>query len=84
MVDYVDLFWGRCVTVWHCKSLLGTGGRVCSCRVWCCRSLLGTMLKIMTVHISTEDGVVGYGAVYLYWGRCGRIPDCRYLLGTVQ
>ena len=42
------------------------------------------MLKRMTLHISTGDGVVGYGAVYLYWGRCGRIPDCRYLLGTVQ
>ena len=27
---------------------------------------------IMTLHISTGDGVVGYVAVDLYWGRCGR------------
>ena len=52
--------------------------------VWCCRSLLGPMLRRMTLHISTGDGVVGYGAVYLYWRRCCRIPDCIYLLGTVQ
>ena len=35
-------------------------------RVWCCRSLLGMMLKKMTLNISTGDGVVVYGAVYLY------------------
>ena len=34
-------------------------------RVWCCRSLLGKMLKRMTLYISTGDGVVEYGAVYL-------------------
>ena len=26
----------------------------------------------MALYISTVDGVVGYVAVYLYWGRCGR------------
>ena len=52
-------------------------------------SLLGTMLKRMTLHISTGDDVVGYGAVYLYWRRCGKIEEyggiwcCRSLLGTV-
>ena len=30
------------------------------------------------------SGVEGYGVVYLYWRRCGRIPYCRSLLGTVQ
>ena len=49
------------------------------------------MLKIMTLHISTGDGVVGYGArdgvvgyvaVDLYWGRCGREWGDRSLLGT--
>ena len=35
-------------------------------RVWWFRSLLGTMLKRMTLYISTGDGMVGYGAVYLY------------------
>ena len=29
------------------------------------------------------DGVVDYGAVDLYWGRCGRIWRCGSLLGTV-
>ena len=50
------------------------------------------MLKRMTLHISTGDGVVGYGAVDsvvgygavdLYWGRCGRVCRCRSLLGTL-
>ena len=41
----------------------------------------GTMLKRMTLYIPTGDGVVGYGAVYLYWRRCGRLPHCRILLG---
>ena len=52
-------------------------------RVLCCRSLLGTMVKKMTLYISTGDGVVGYGAEYL-WRRCGSLPHCRSLLGTVQ
>ena len=39
------------------------------------------MLKIMTLHISTGDGVVGYGAVYLYWRRCGRIWCFRLYWG---
>ena len=38
------------------------------------------MLKRLTHDISTGDGVVGYGVVYLYWRRCGRIPYCRSLL----
>ena len=41
----------------------------------------GMMLKRMTLYIPTGDGVVGYGAVYLYWRRCGRLPHCRILLG---
>ena len=41
----------------------------------------GAMLKKMTLYIPTGDGVVGYGAVYLYWRRCGRLPHCRILLG---
>ena len=40
------------------------------------------MLKRMTLYISTGDGVVGYGAVYLSWGRCGRKWGDKYLLGT--
>ena len=36
-----------------------------NCGVWCCRTLLETMLKGMTLHISTGDAVVGFGAVYL-------------------
>ena len=36
------------------------------------------------LYISTGDGVLGYDAVYLYWRRCGRIPLCRSLLGTVR
>ena len=43
-------------------------------RVRFCRSLLGTRLKRMTLYISSGDGVVGYGAVYLYWRRCGTLP----------
>ena len=27
--------------------------------------------------------MVGYGAVDLYWGRCGRVCRCRSLLGTL-
>ena len=38
-------------------------------------------LKRMTLYIPTWDGVVVYGAVYLYWRRCGRLPHCRILLG---
>ena len=34
------------------------------------------MLKRMSLYISTGDGVVGYGAVYLYWRRCGTLPHC--------
>ena len=39
-------------------------------------------MKRMTLLISTGDGVVGYGAVDLYWGRCGREWGERSLLGT--
>ena len=74
----VDLYWGRCGREWGDRSLLGRNGRVL-----CCRSLLGTMLKKMTLYISTGDGVVGFGAEYL-WRRCGTLPHCRALLGTVQ
>ena len=28
-------------------------------------------MKRITLLISTGDGVVGYGAVFLYWRRCG-------------
>ena len=49
-----------------------------------CRFLLGTMLQRMILYISTWEGVVGYDAVYLYLRRCGRLPQCRSLLGTVQ
>ena len=42
------------------------------------------LLKRMTLYISTGDGVVGHGAVYLYCRRCGTLPNCRSLLGTVQ
>ena len=31
----------------------------------------------MVLWISTGDGVVGYGAVDPYWGRCGRVCRCR-------
>ena len=56
-------------------------------RVWCCISL-------MTVYISTVDGVEGYVAVDLYWGRICRVVlfcmstrnveicSCRSPLGT--
>ena len=36
----------------------------------------------MALYIFTGDGVVGYIAVDLYWGRCGRKLDERSLLGT--
>ena len=36
----------------------------------------------MALYILTGDGVVGYIAVDLYWGRCGRKLDERSLLGT--
>ena len=42
-------------------------------RVWCCISLLGTILVRMTLYISTGDGVEGYIAVDLYWGRICRV-----------
>ena len=29
------------------------------------------------------DGVIGYGAVDLYWGRNGRVCCCRSLLGMM-
>ena len=32
--------------------------------------------------ISTGDGVVGYGAADIYWGRCGREWGDRSLLGA--
>ena len=37
----------------------------------------------MALYISTGDGVVGYVAVDLYLGRCGRVWCCRSLLGTM-
>ena len=36
----------------------------------------------MALYIFTGDGVVGYIAVDLYWGRCGRKLDEISLLGT--
>ena len=36
----------------------------------------------MAQWIFTGDGVVGYVAVDLYWGRCGRECGDRSLLGT--
>ena len=35
------------------------------------------------MKISTGDGVVGYVAGDLYWGRIGRVVRFRCLLGTV-
>ena len=37
----------------------------------------------MTLHISTGDAVVGFGAVYLYWRRCGTV-DGRIEYGAVD
>ena len=37
----------------------------------------------MVVYIPTGDVVVGYVAVDLYWGRCGRVWRCISLLETV-
>ena len=80
MVGYVavDLSWGRCGRKWGDRYLLGT-------------ELKSMVLLIPTgdddeendTVISTRDGVVGYGAVCLYWRRCGRLPQCRSLLGTL-
>ena len=80
MVGYVavDLSWRRCGRTWGDRSLLGT-------------ELKGMVLLIPTgdddeendTVISTGGGVVGYGAVCLYWRRCGRQPQCRSLLGTL-
>ena len=72
MVDYrnVDLFWdvvvgnGAIDLYWE-----RNGG------IWCSTSLLARMLKRMTLHISTRDGVVGL--------RCGRVSRFRSLLGTL-
>ena len=35
------------------------------------------------IFISTGDGMVDYGAVYLNWDRCGRVWHCKSLLGKV-
>ena len=35
------------------------------------------------LYISTEDGVVGYVAEDLYWGRIGRVVRFKCLLRTV-
>ena len=69
----IDLYRGQSDRVWRSTgdvvarnwAIDLTWGR--NGRVWYCRSLLGMMLKKMTLNISTGDGVVGYGAVYLYW-----------------
>ena len=57
-------------------------------------TLLGTMLIRMTLYISTGEGVEGYVAVNLYWGRISRVVllcmstrnveicSCRSPLGT--
>ena len=44
-----------------------------------------------SLNISTGDSVIGYVAVDIYlgrcgreWGDCGRLPHCRSLLGKVQ
>ena len=69
--DYrtVYLYWGRCDREWGNTYLYwGRNGRV-----WCCISLLGTMLIRMTPYISAGDGVEGYVAVDLYWGRICRV-----------
>ena len=81
MVGYgaVDLYLGRCGRVYRCISLLGT--------YWWSSSL----------KIFTWDGEIGNVAVDLhwarcgrelndsifYWGRCGRVCLCRFLLGTL-
>ena len=36
----------------------------------------------MALYISTEDGVVDYRTVHLYWGRPSRVWCCISLLGT--
>ena len=41
-------------------------------------------IKSMTLYISTGDEVVGYGAVYLFWRRCGILPHFRSVLGTFK
>ena len=87
----VDLYWGRSSRIWCCRSLLGWCGRK-----WGDRSLLGTEWKGRVLLIPTGDddeendtvnlywdAVVGFGAVCLYWRRCGRLPQCRSLLGTL-
>ena len=51
-------------------------------KIRCCRSLLGAVWYVMALLIFTGDGVVGYVAVDLYWGRCGREWGDRFLLGT--
>ena len=73
----VDLYWGRSSRIWCCRSLLGRCGRLLRCG-----SLLGMLWKVMALLIFTGDGVVGYVAVDLYWGRCGRECGVRSLLVT--
>ena len=80
MVGYVavDLYWGRCGRKWGDRSLLG--------KEW-----KGMVLLVPTEDDVEEndtvysywDAVVGFGAVCLYWRRCGRLPQCRSLLGTL-
>ena len=41
------------------------------------------VVQYPALEISTGDGPVEYGAVDLYWGRCGRVCRCRFLLGTL-
>ena len=42
------------------------------------------MLIRMTLYISTGDGVEGYVAVDLYWGRICRVVCFVHLLGTLK
>ena len=56
VVDYrnVDLFWDVVVGNGVIDLYWGRNGGI-----WCSTSLLGTMLKRMTLHISSRDGLVG-------------------------
>ena len=62
----INLYWGRCGRVCRCRSLHGR-----RCRERPFRSLLGRCGRLYAVDF--WDGVVDYGAVDLYWGRCGRV-----------
>ena len=80
VVEYgtVVPYWRRGDRVWYCRSLLGTF----QFSMWLQIPTGDVMVEYSAVEIASRSVGIGYGAVYIYWGRCGRICGCLSLLGT--